>query len=244
MTASDSATFPDFPHHGDPGDRRHLIRPWAPPQLTLAVSRESGARGVSIAQRVGKRLGWDVFGQDLLEFLAQDDTGLSQLRQELAADALAWVDAQLARIQSDGILTPQADLGELPRVLFLLAARGKVVIVGRGAGYLLPAESTLHVRAIAPLADRIAYMTQWQRLSLEEATTQVHRLDQRRREFLASQFRHAANDPYHFDLVVNPSRLGEDACAELCCQALQLKQAARDASSGKHAVAALEIEPT
>ena len=40
------------------------------------------------------------------------------------------------------------------RVILALGAQGEVLLVGRGAGCLLPREATLHVRIVAPLEDR------------------------------------------------------------------------------------------
>ena len=50
--------------------------------------------------------------------------------------------------------------------------------IGRGAGCILPRESTLNVRVVAALEERIAYMAQWLRLTAEEAAERV-RLRQR-----------------------------------------------------------------
>ena len=56
---------------------------------------------------------------------------------------------------------------------------GEVILLGRGAGCILPAASTLHVRVVAALTDRIAYMAQWLRLTMDEAAQQVELRDSR-----------------------------------------------------------------
>ena len=43
------------------------------------------------------------------------------------------------------------------RLVLTVAARGDVVIVGRGAGYVLPAETTLHARVVAPFESRVSH---------------------------------------------------------------------------------------
>ena len=48
-----------------------------------------------------------------------------------------------------------------------------MVLIGRGAGFILPRETTLHVRMVAPLQERIAYMSQWLRLPVQEAAEKV-----------------------------------------------------------------------
>src|SRR5438445_13024366 len=54
-----------------------------PRSLTVAISREAGARGSGIGRRAGRALGWQVYDQELLEYIAQEGT----LRQD-AVDRL------------------------------------------------------------------------------------------------------------------------------------------------------------
>ena len=42
-----------------------------PRGMTVAVSRESGARGATIAHKVGAILGWQVFDQEMLDYLTR-----------------------------------------------------------------------------------------------------------------------------------------------------------------------------
>jgi cytidylate kinase len=108
-----------------------------------------------------------------------------------------------------------------------LGAQGEVILIGRGAGCILPPESTLNVRVVAPLADRIAYMSQWLRLTMEESAEQVQLRDARRAEFISTHFHLQPSDLYQYDLLLNSSRLGEELCAELIVQAAVAKLAAR-----------------
>ena len=61
------------PLHGNQGDREPTKVLEAPLGLTVAISREAGARGGSIAKRLGKQLGWQVYTQDLLEFMCGNE---------------------------------------------------------------------------------------------------------------------------------------------------------------------------
>ena len=104
-----------------------------------------------------------------------------------------------------------------------LAAQGEVVLIGRGAGCILPRTSTLNVRLVAPLADRIAYMGQWLRLPLAEAEEKVRSRDQRRAEFLQRHFDRLPGDLYQYDVVLNSSMFGEEGCADLIGQAAHIR---------------------
>jgi cytidylate kinase len=106
----------------------------------------------------------------------------------------------------------------------MLAARGRVVFVGRGAGFLLPRASTLHVRLVSPLEHRVAHMAQSLRMTRQDAAEQVRQRDEMRSEFLLKHFRQRVGELYDFDLVLNSYRLGEELSAELIVAAAQGKE--------------------
>jgi len=100
-----------------------------------------------------------------------------------------------------------------------------VVLIGRGAGCILPRESTLNVRVVAALEDRIAYMAQWLRLTAEEAAERVRMRDERRAEFVETHFHRQPGDVYQYDLLLNSGVLGEDVCADLIARATEARNA-------------------
>jgi cytidylate kinase len=216
------------PQHGNRGEA--AARPVAPAGMTIAISREAGARGGTIARRVGKRLGWQVYTQELLEFLCANDAARQSVLADVPADAAGWVDAQLDRVRRDRGIDLRAEGGEMPRLILALAARGQVVLVGRGAGYYLPRDRSLHVRVVAALEARIAHMADWSRLTREQAAEQVRHRDERRAEFLLAHFGRRSTDLYDFDLVLNSGLLGEETCADVILAALNGKQDALDDS--------------
>jgi len=212
------------PLHGNQGNRETLPLLEAPLGLTVAISREAGARGGSIARRVGKRLGWQVYTQELLEFLGNNESARSHVLTDLPHDAADWADRQLDRLKQEQIVKPGVELGEMPRLILTLAARGRVILVGRGAGYLLPRDTTLHVRVVAPLQDRIAYMAQHLRRTSDEAADQVRERDDQRADFLIATFNRRAGDLHDYDLVVNSQLLGEETGADLVEVAIRGKE--------------------
>jgi cytidylate kinase len=185
------------------GDRGAPGPPPGPVGLSVAVSRESGARGGTIARRAARKLGWQVYDQELLEYLAQDTVARQGLGEGLAGPAALWAEARLAELEREHHLSEQPALLSLARVVLTLGAQGQVVLLGRGAGFILPRATTLNVRVVAPLPERIAYMGQWLRLTVEEAAERVRGGDQRRAEFFATHFRRDPGDVHHYDLVLN-----------------------------------------
>jgi cytidylate kinase len=69
-------------------------------------------------------------------------------------------------------------------------------------------------------------MSQWLRLTDEEAAEQVRKRDHRRTEYLATHFHRKPNDVHLFDMVLNTSLLGEERCADLVAAAAKAKMSA------------------
>lgn len=219
-------TEPESPLHGFQGDRARVpSAPAIPAGLTIAISREAGSRGGTIARRVGRQLGWQVYNQELLEYIAQEGDFRQDIFDTLSPAAATWVQDRLAALQREFAFEGQPSLVALVRVLLALGATGQVILTGRGAGYVLPRASTLHVRIMAPREDRVAYMAQWLRLTPEEAARQVDLRDARRAEFLATHFKQQPADIYQYDLLLNSSLLGEEHCASIIVQAARGKLA-------------------
>lgn len=216
----------ESPRHGDQGDR-HPTSPQLriPRSLTIAISRESGSRGTSIATRVGEKLGWQVYTQEFLEHISQQE----QLRQEvydtLSPEVLAWVDQKMEKSPMWNNPAKHPSTMDLLRVLYALGGQGEVVLIGRGAGLILPKPTTLYVRMVAPLEDRIAYTTQWLRMTQDEAVEQVRIRDQRRTEFIETNYHRSPSDVHQYDLVLNTSYLGEELCADIMVHAAKEKLA-------------------
>ncbi len=211
------------PQHGFRGDAEPDPRS-RPCGLTVAISREAGSRGTTIARAVAEILGWQVFDHDTLDYLAQDDTARTQLLADVPPEARRWADEQYARLQRDRGLTTEGEALRLVRLVLMVAARGNAVIVGRAAGFLLPPETTVHVRIVAPLEARVAYMAQELRLTRPEAVAEVRARDERRALFLDRMLAAGAPAATAYDVVVNSDRLGVEGAAQFVGWGVRTKQ--------------------
>jgi cytidylate kinase len=133
------------------------------------------------------------------------------------------VDARLEALLREQNLTQHPSMVNLARVILALGSQGEVVLIGRGAGFILPRASTLHVRLMAPLQERIAYMSQWLRLPVQEAAERVRLRDARRAEFINTHFHRQPGDIHQYDMLLNASLLGEETCAGLIAQAAKAR---------------------
>jgi cytidylate kinase len=220
MPATEIHTPPAHGYRGnqEPAPRIH------PRGLCVAISREFGARGGSIARKLGELLGWQIYDQETIDYLVQDEAAREQLIAELPATARNWANVHIEILEHERNLSPDSDTSILIRLLLTIAARGDAVVVGRGAGYLLPTQTTLHVRVMAPMESRVAYIAQKLRLSLDEAADEVQARDQMRTKFVTRILGRDPAGSTDFDVVVNSSRLGIEAAAQFIGWAVRTKQ--------------------
>src|SRR5262249_20693847 len=59
--------------------------------FTIALSREAGTSGTSVAREVGKRLGWQVYDHELLERIAQEMHVRAALLQSVDERHQSWL---------------------------------------------------------------------------------------------------------------------------------------------------------
>src|SRR5947209_272083 len=98
-TASEPDLMPAMPHHGFRGERGpEGLAPGGPQSLTIAISREAGSRGGSIARRAAAKLGWQVYTQELLEYLAQEGSPRQDLLDALSPEAARWSEQRLEQL--------------------------------------------------------------------------------------------------------------------------------------------------
>jgi cytidylate kinase len=106
--------------------------------------------------------------------------------------------------------------------LFNMAAkRGNVVIVGRGATFLLPKSAGFSVRIIAPIEFRVEQLVLRRGVSAQEARRLIRKSDTDRKSFIKKYFHHDATDPHVHDLVVNIKQVTPNLAVQLIYDAVQ-----------------------
>jgi cytidylate kinase len=224
MPSSSVTDFPAPPLHGYRGEEPTPAPITRPCGLVVAISREAGARGWTIAKKVGELLGWQFYDTETLDYLVQDETARGRFFAEVPQPARAWAASRLAYLRVKHKLNADADTLAMIELVLAVAARGDAVIVGRGAGFLLPPESTVHVRVVASLNARVTYFAQSLRLTREEALAELRAREERRAKFLQATIGRDPADLTAYDAVVNGERLGIEGAAQFIQWAVRTKQ--------------------
>lgn len=205
----------------------HRRRPEGPPPpaFTIAFSREAGSGGTLVAREIGRRLNWPVYDRELLEHLANElQVDVDQL-QYVDERPGSWLVDCLKAFAAASTVSEVTYFRRLLNLLLALGARGDCVIVGRGAPFVLPVDTTLRVRLLASRQDRIALLGREHGLDPTEAARYVETTDRERMRFIKDHFHKDLTDPQLYDLVLNASRFSVEECAAIIIEALHRLQA-------------------
>src|SRR5438477_12160106 len=217
-----------FPPDSATGEKRQ--RP------VICLSRECGSLGGRIGRKVAERLGFDFYGQELVDQIAKQAhvrrKVVESLDERRRHGIARWMD-ELVQI---GRFTPSDYMTNLTELVLTLGRHGKSVIVGRGAFLLLDRHETLRVRFHAPLEWRVEQTAQNGRLSVADARATVVRIDAEREGFYRQTFDIDVRAEQHFDLFLDTSVRREQASVDMVVAAFQTRFGA-PASDGKRSSA-------
>jgi cytidylate kinase len=187
----------------------NLIQPY------VAISRETGANGGELAQRVASRLKWKDLDRDLLDYMAER-YNLSRITLEFVDETVAsWFHEMFCKWLDERMVSQAEYVHRLGRMVLLAAQSESTVFVGRGVQFMLPRESGLAVRIIAPKQQRVERIMQLRSCDRHEAEKYVEETDRGREQFVQRYFHHDATDPHLYALVINLQFISLDAAADL-----------------------------
>jgi cytidylate kinase len=191
------------------------------PPFSITLSREAGALGTTVAEAVGKRLGWPLYDDELIEKIADELGEPASYVRDLDERSISWLQEFIANLVNKYHFNPTAYFRALVGFVRGLGALGQCVIVGRGSSFLLPHETTLRVRLVANWRDRVRAVQRLKGLSEREATRFINRTEQERSAFMKDHFKLDAGDPHHYDLVLNMSFVDVEDAAEIIVATLR-----------------------
>ncbi len=190
--------------------------------FTITLAREAGTQGTAVARKVGELLGWHVYDHELLEHIAKEMGLRTALLESVDEKAQSWLLEMIEALSRTPVesewrafVSKSAFVHHLVETVLALGAHGKCVIVGRGAAFILPIESTLRVRLVGAAGERVRALSQHLGIAEREAAKKVRTIDRERSDFVEDYFMKDLSDPSNFDLVLNATRLSIDQCADL-----------------------------
>ena len=180
----------------------------------ITVSKEPGADGNILAQKIAERLDLDIFNRDIIKGIAESAKISASVIETLEKKRLSGVEDFISSLVNKHYLYPGVYLEHLMKVVCTIAEHGRAVIVGRGANFILPPEKIFSVRMVAPLDVRIQNIAHRFGVSAEEAKRRVIRRESRRSAFIRQSFNADISNPIHYDLTINTGKMSIEAAVE------------------------------
>lgn len=196
----------------------------------LLISRDKGAGGRQVANLIGRKLAWQVFDRQIVDAIAERTQMRQQLVEYLDEKTRSGLEDFIRQVLTREIGTTDYLL-HLRQVLLTLGQQGEIVIVGRGAEYVLPAQFGLRVRMVAPLDVRVERIARANGMTPDTARALIAKVDQERADFIRGQFQRDARDPLNYDLVINTGQLTVERTAEIVLSALKQKPGVAEVSA-------------
>lgn len=188
----------------------------------VAISRQFGAAGHEVAERVGALLGWPVFDRQILELMAGEDEMRHRLYQALDERDVNWLEEMVRMMGPEGPARMDY-FHRLIEVVLALARKSHGIFLGRAADLILPGALGLRVRVIAPLTWRIERFAKANQVTEDEAKSRIKQMEAERAALIRRHFHVSPDDPDRYDLVLNRERWTADGLAQVIVDAARVK---------------------
>jgi len=180
----------------------------------LTISREPGAGGSDISRRLAKALGMDLIGGQIIQHVADSAKMSRRVIETLDEREVTFRETLLSSLFGENRPWPGEYLHHLTRVIGTIGIFGNVIIVGRGANFVLPKDRTFKVRIIAPMDMRINYFMEDRGYTKAEAEQYVVKKENNRKAFARKYFNVDVADPMHYDMILNTEKITMAAATE------------------------------
>lgn len=195
----------------------------------LTISRQFGAGGLTLGKQVAERLGYSLVSDEIITLIAKkarvSQGWVQSIEKEAGNKLQRFLSSVIPRGLVDRILDDQKGyideeiyLDLLEQIIRQIASDDNCIILGRGGQYILQEkENTFHVLLIADKQDRISFMETNYKLVRSQATQVVNAEDKRRTALYRKLHQSDYDQPDHYHVTLNMSRLTlDDACSMIC----------------------------
>ncbi len=181
----------------------------------ITISRQYGARGRSLAKKLGELIGFDVWDRTLLSAIAEEAGADEQLLSSLDERRRNMIDDVMIGTFMGSKHSNTHYFRSLLRVVNTIGVHGKSIIVGRGSNYIIKSPKALSIRLICSDAQRASLVAQSEGISEKEALKLMKVRDQERADFVEHFFKRDIDQPEDYDLVINSGSFELDEMAEI-----------------------------
>ncbi len=199
----------------------------------ITISRQFGGGGRTLGRMVGKKLNYRFWDDLILQEIANQAKVSKKMvisMERTAGSILSKMISGLLssdyidRLMGDGkgYMDEEVYVQTLYDVMLKLASEDNVILTGRGGQYILEDfEGAFHILLVANKKDRIEFMQRHYNLSDTKAAAAVLNGERRRTNLYKKFGKKDYNEPIHYDLVLNMSRISLEKGVDLVCNLVE-----------------------
>lgn len=181
----------------------------------VAISRESGVDAREIAELVASKFGWKVLDQELLDYMADKYQWSRVALGYVDEKTASWFHETFGKWLDQQVVSQAEYVSRLGNIILMAAQHESNVFVGRGAQFILPRDTGLTVRIIAPNGQRVKRVMDRRQCSRRDAEQFADDTDKGRADFVRRYFHRDVADPHLYDLVINLEHTSREVAADL-----------------------------
>jgi cytidylate kinase len=201
----------------------------------ITISRQFGAGGKTIGQKVAGALGYTFLDEDIIQIIAEKakvSPGWVESVEKEAGGRLSRIVTKMVsrplidRVLKDekGYIDEQIYIDYLVVIIAQMAEEGNVVFLDRGSQYILnDFPEAFHILLINTFANRVKFMMNHYDLSQNRATQIVKSEEKRRMNLYRKIGKQDYDQPELYHLVINMARVDLDEAIQMILQLVQRK---------------------
>ena len=195
----------------------------------VTISRQFGAGGLTLGKQLADKLGYTFYDDQILQLISEKAKVSPNWVKSIEREAGGKLHQKVSNLMPKGIIdrilnNEQGYLDEtvyidlLRQVITQLADQGNAVILGRGGQYLLKdKQAVFHLLLIAEKGYRVRFVEAKYKLSRTSAAQVVNAEDNRRKNLYRKFEKRDYDDPCHYHLTLNMSKLTLDQAIRMVC---------------------------
>lgn len=201
----------------------------------ITISRQFGAGGKTIGQKVAEALGYTFLDEDIIQIIAEKakvSPGWVESVEKEAGGRLSRIVTKMVsrplidRVLKDekGYIDEQIYIDYLVVIIAQMAEEGNVVFLDRGSQYILnDFPEAFHILLINSFANRVKFMMTHYDLSQSRATQIVKSEEKRRMNLYRKIGKQDYDQPELYHMVLNMARVDLDDAVQMILQLVQRK---------------------
>jgi len=201
--------------------KRRYKKPIRP---VLTISKLPGSGAETLAGKLSEDLKLDLFDHEIIEEIAKSAQISKSVIDSLDEEDRNFMDDWLSILEKKFNLRPDTYLLHLTHVIASIGTHGHAVIVGRGAGFILPTDVSLRLLIVAPKDVRINNVKEAYHLTDKEAEKKLMEADKERGAFINKYFDADLTDPTQYDLTINTANVTVDVAVDIVKEVFNRRQ--------------------